>query len=98
MSDRRTVDELTIEELEQLLIVRRRELRSERMRRLRKIGRLPADAALPHEDLTTIGLGAVEKGPYVEPETARQRTFDLEPLRREKRRRKQRKRPARSRF
>ena len=34
MSDRRTVDELTIEELEQLLIVRRRELRTERMRRL----------------------------------------------------------------
>ncbi len=63
MSDRRTVDELTIEELEQLLIVRRRELRTERMRRLREIGRLPTDAALPHEDLTAIGLAAAEKEP-----------------------------------
>ena len=57
MSDRRTVDELTIEELEQILIVKRRQARAERMRRLREIGRLPADAALPHEDLAAVGVG-----------------------------------------
>jgi sortase A len=98
MSDRRTVDELTIEELEQVLIVRRRELRTERMRRLREIGRLPTDAALPHEDLSVIGLAGAEKTSFAEPEADRKRSFDLEPLRGEKRRRKRRNRPARSRF
>ena len=53
MPDRRTVDELTIKELEEILLVKRREARAERMSRLREVGRLPADAggALPHEDL-----------------------------------------------
>ncbi len=57
MPDRRTVDELTIEELEQLLIIKRREARAERMRRLREIGRLPADSGLPHEDLAAVEAG-----------------------------------------
>ena len=38
VADRRNVDELTIEELEQLLIVKRREARAARMRRLAEIG------------------------------------------------------------
>jgi sortase A len=96
MSDRRTVDELTIEELEQILIVRRRQARTERMRRLQEIGRLPAEAALPHEDLAALGVGGRGSGVLVEPEARRQRPFDVEPLRGKKRRKEQQKRPARS--
>ena len=58
MSDRRTVSELTVEELERILIIKRREARAERVRRLREIGRLPADASLPHEDLVSVGAVA----------------------------------------
>jgi sortase A len=98
MSDRRTVDDLTIEELEQLLIIRRREARTERMRRLREIGRLPADAALPHEDLTALGPETEGSNAMREPASSRQRTFEVEPLGGQKSRRKQRKRPARTRW
>lgn len=91
MSDRRTVDELTIEELEQILIVKRREARSERMRRLQEIGRLPTEAALPHEDLAPLGIGNGTEAPFLEAEPNRPRTYDLEPLRGKKRREKQRK-------
>jgi sortase A len=98
MSDRRTVDELTVEELEQILIVKRREARAERMRRLREIGRLPAEAALPHEDLTAISLQSSVDGDILEGESARQRPYDLEPLGRRKKRQKRRKRPATTRW
>jgi hypothetical protein len=47
ITDRRTVDELTVEELEQILIVKRRQARAERMRRLREIGRGPKQKASP---------------------------------------------------
>jgi sortase A len=87
ISDRRTVDELTIEELEQILIVKRRQARTERMRRLREIGRLPAEAALPHEDLMPIAVAASgESAVLSAQEATRQRAFDLEPLRGKKRR------------
>jgi sortase A len=86
MSDRRTVDELTIEDLEQILIVKRREARAERMRHLREIGRLPADASLPHEDLSAIGVGGAGAGAALELPLPRQRTYDLEPLDRRKKR------------
>jgi sortase A len=96
MSDRRTVDELTIEELEQILIVKRREARAERMRRLQEIGRLPAEAALPHEDLVPLENGPPPPLPKIEPNQPR--LYDLEPLhgkkKREKRRKKQHNRPA----
>jgi len=98
MSDRRTVDDLTIEELEQLLIIRRREARTERMRRLREIGRLPAEAALPDEDLTTLGLGTEGGNATREPAGPRQRPFEVEPLGGQKTRRKRRPRPARTRW
>lgn len=102
MTDRRTVDELSIEELEQILIVRRRDARAERMRRLREIGRLPAEAALPHEDLAAIGVGGGESRPARDPVDSRERAYDLEPLRRGgqrgKRRAKRPERPARSRW
>lgn len=96
--DRRPVDELTIEELEQILIVKRRQARAERMRRLREIGRLPTEAALPHEDLALLAAGMAGEGAVSEAGPAsRQRAFDLEPLRGQARRRKRRERPARSR-
>jgi sortase A len=93
MSDRRTVDELTIEELEQILIVKRREARAERMQRLRELGRIPAEAALPHEDLAALAVGAGSGNAVLAPEVQRQRAFDVEPLkgrqRRTQRRREQ---------
>jgi sortase A len=98
MSDRRTVDELTVEELEQILIVKRREARAERMRRLQEIGRLPNEAALPHEDLTDIPLQRSVDGDGLEPETPRQRPYDLQPLRRRRKRQKRRKRRAATRW
>jgi sortase A len=98
MPDRRTVDELTIEELEQLLIVKRRGARAERMRRLREIGRLPNEAALPHEDLAAIGVGATAESMPLELQPSRQRAFDLEPLRDKQKRRKRRERPVPSRL
>lgn len=79
MPDRRIVDDLSIEELEQILIVKRRETRAERMRRLQEIGRLPAEASIPHEDLTAIsaaGIAASEADGLA----ARRRPFELEPL------------------
>lgn len=63
MPDRRVVDDLTIEELEQILIVRRRDARSERMRRLQEIGRVPADAPLPHEDLALLSAARPTAAP-----------------------------------
>jgi sortase A len=98
MPDRRMVDELTIEELEQLLIVKRRGARAERMRRLREIGRLPAEAALPHEDLSTIGVGATAGNTLLELQPVRQRTFDLEPLGGKQKNKKRHERPAPSRL
>ncbi|MGD9048455.1 MAG: hypothetical protein PVF77_10400, partial [Anaerolineae bacterium] len=92
MPDRRTVDELTIEELEHLLIIKRREARTERMRRLQEIGRLPAEAALPHEDLSTLGLEVDGRGDGPEPAPSRRHAFDVEPLRGRKGRAKERNR------
>jgi sortase A len=96
MSDRRTVDELTIEELEQLLIVKRREARTERVRRLQEIGRLPTEAALPHEDLVAIGLGTGESSAAAGPVSLGRRPFDVEPLQ-GKRRKERRKRSSQGR-
>jgi len=80
MPDRRIVDDLSIEELEQILIVKRRETRAERMRRLQEIGRLPAEAAIPHEDLAFAGVADVIGGQTDDLGVARQRPYDLEPL------------------
>jgi sortase A len=87
MPDRRSADELTIEELEQILIVKRREARAERMRRMRDIGRLPTDAPLPHEDLSAISPAAAPSTAALEPPLQRQVTYGVEPLGRWKRRR-----------
>ena len=98
MPDRRTVDELTIEELEQLLIVKRREERAERMRRLREIGRLPSEAALPHEDFAPIGQDSGQSSVTFQPAIPRLRALDVEPLRGRERVKKRRERPQRTRL
>lgn len=86
MPDRRVVDELTIEELEQLLIVKRREARAERIRRLREIGRLPADKGLPHEDLAAVEAGSEAEYTLLEARPAPPPAPDLKPLRVKRRR------------
>lgn len=86
MPDRRTVDELTIEELEQLLIIKRREARAERMRRLREIGRLPADSGLPHEDLVAVEAGNGAGYTVLEARPAPSPTLEVQPLRGKRRR------------
>ena len=98
MSDRRTVDELTIEDLEQILIVKRREARAERMRRLRELGRVPSEAALPHEDFTDLAVAGGGAGRVPDVDDRRPRSFDLEPLRGRKRKKKKRNPQARSRM
>jgi sortase A len=102
MSDRRVVDELTTEELEQILIVRRREARTERMRRLREIGRLPAEPALPNEDLIAISTTEATSPTVREPRGEQKHAYDVEPLRRKTwrlgRRSKRNARPARTRW
>jgi sortase A len=98
MTDRRTVDELSIEELEQILIVKRREARTERMRRLREIGRLPADAALPHEDLAAIRAGASGGAAALDTQASWNRALDVEPLSRKGRRKKGRRTASSSRW
>ena len=50
MPDRRSVDDLTIEELEQILRIKRREARLERLRRYEERGRRLKAAPLPEED------------------------------------------------
>jgi sortase A len=90
MPDRRSVDELTIEELEQLLIVKRREARAERMRRLQEIGRLPAEASLPHEDLAAIDPGTGAHDAASEAAIPKQRSYDVEPLQGKKKRKEKR--------
>jgi sortase A len=50
MADRRTVDELTIEELEQILLIKRRQARQESLRRLAGQGRLAGQSPLLAEE------------------------------------------------
>lgn len=50
MTDRRTVDELSIEELEQILFIKRRQARQERLRRLAAEGRLADRSPLLAEE------------------------------------------------
>lgn len=104
MPDRRTVDELTVKELEEILLVRRREARAERMRRLREVGRLPADdplpadGPLPHEDLAgtaaVLEAGEAPAEAPAAPAGARRQIADVEPLTRRKRSRERKPRTA----
>ena len=96
MPDRRIVDDLSIEELEQVLIVKRRETRAERMRRLQEIGRLPAEAAIPHEDLASVGAVSMAGGQTGD--LTRQRPFGIEPVGGKKRTKTPRQRAPRTRW
>jgi len=51
MPDRRSVDELTVEELERILVVKRRDLRRSRLHRLTQMGRVANDLPLPEDKL-----------------------------------------------
>jgi len=96
MPDRRIVDDLSIEELEQVLIVKRRETRAERMRRLQEIGRLPAESAIPHEDLASVGAVGMAGGQIGD--LTRQRPFGIEPVGGKKRTKTPRQRAPRTRW
>ena len=50
MPDRRCVDDLTIEELEQVLLIKRREARRERLRRYADLGWLSEEAPILSEE------------------------------------------------
>lgn len=70
MRDKRTVDELSIEELERILVIRRRQARQERLQSLRKQGRRiagpepspaePPQALPPQQHEAAVGLAPVE--------------------------------------
>ncbi|HEC23200.1 MAG TPA: hypothetical protein ENI95_09815, partial [Chloroflexi bacterium] len=49
MPDRRSVDDLTIEELEQILRIKKREARMQRLQRFERVGRRRGDLPLPGE-------------------------------------------------
>lgn len=102
MPDRRIVDELTIEELEQILIVKRRESRAGRMQRLRDVGRIPNEAALPSEDLASIPVAADQTAAGTRLEPSGRWIFAVEPssskARRKERRKKRRERQPVSRW
>lgn len=98
MPDRRVVDDLTIEELEQILIVRRREARADRMRRLSEIGRLPAQAALPNEDLAVVSTDGGRSGPASGPAGPMGRPFEVEPIGRRGRKKRTKARQPRTRL
>jgi sortase A len=93
MPDRRVVDDLTIEELEQILIVRRREARTDRVRRLAEIGRLPAEAALPHEDLAALPTDTGRSGLVARSADSTGRSFEVEPIGRRGRKKRVRRQP-----
>ena len=81
MADRRSVDELTIEELEQVLMIRRRAARAERLRRLAAQGRV-ADPLLPLPDEVA---EVPTLSPFPQPagnaiESGRFRSISVEPL------------------
>jgi sortase A len=54
MSDRRTVDDLSIEEIEQVLVMKRRELRYERLQRLARMGRAVDDPPSPSDEMASV--------------------------------------------
>jgi sortase A len=64
MTDRRTVDDLSIEEIEQILVMKRRDLRCERLRRLARAGRVVDDPPPPKcEAASVIRETTVTEGP-----------------------------------
>ncbi len=76
MADRRTVDELSIEELEQILLIKRRQARRERLRRLAAEGRLADRSPLLADE--TPPPSRAPKSPW--PVAGRFRSSNVRPL------------------
>ena len=62
MTDRRTVDDLSIEEIEQILVMKRRELRCERLQRLARAGRIVDDPPPPVDEAASVITEAPVEG------------------------------------
>ena len=62
MTDRRTVDDLSIEEIEQILVLKRRELRCARLQRLARMGRAVDDPPPPEDDAASVITETPVKG------------------------------------
>jgi sortase A len=74
MVDRRTVNQLSIEELEQILLIKRREARQERLRQLAAEGRLADESPLlaeelpsPHSQRFPVPVGGRFQSPNLRP-------------------------------
>jgi sortase A len=78
MPDRRTVDELSIEELERVLLIKKRAARQERLRRLAAQGRLVQGRPLPPEDEPVQSAQAPE--PIRDATGLRRRSLTVQPL------------------
>lgn len=89
MPDRRCVDDLTIEELEQILLIKRREARRQRLRRYAARGWLSEEAPIlseqserqeARESLVHPRSSSLAQPPPAESETGRFRSISMEPL------------------
>jgi sortase A len=90
MPDRRCVDDLTIEELEQVLLIKRREARQQRLRRYAALGWMSEDAPILSEEperqsakeelVPPRSSSTVQRLSRVESEAARFRSISMEPL------------------
>jgi len=78
MHDRRTVDELSVEELERILMIKKRAARRERVRRLAAQGRLVPGQPLPPDE-EAVGPKDVS-GQGEETESSRRHGMVIEPL------------------
>lgn len=78
MPDRRTVDELSIEELERILMIKKRAARQARMRRLAVQGRLAPGRPLPPEE--TSSWADEESEPVRETTGSNRRDLTMTPL------------------
>jgi sortase A len=90
MPDRRCVDDLTIEELEQVLLIKRREARQQRLRRYAALGWLSEDAPILSEEserqetreepVPPRSSSTVQRPSRAESEATRFRSISMEPL------------------
>lgn len=78
MPDRRSVDQLTVEELERLLIVKRRDLRRSRLHRLTQMGRVANDLPLPEDKLRRRALAASSEPDESRPEKRLSKFLSIE--------------------
>jgi sortase A len=81
MPDRRCVDDLTIEELEQILLIKRREARQKRLRRYADLGWLSEEAPILSEESEGQEAEDVAQQPSrAKSEAVRFRSIEMEPL------------------